>query len=195
MMNAADFVELKKYQKSTASQSHKLALQRFAKNLSKQAKAQTVTDCEAFLTILQRAAVQVSGGKHPAVRMIDDLKAVLIGVGLRDDNRNTGPYALEYGAFADSGFKAEFKEGGGNQVQHATAGLVLGFSGKLEGWIAQFIEDVEADDLLYDAALPLGDSLTDKNYATLHIRVKNALASSPSEYSKEKWRPDQGFGR
>jgi hypothetical protein len=194
MMNPNDFPLLAKDRESGMSGLRKASLQGFAAKLAKKSRAGGMSDCQAMIQIFQKAAVQVCGGAAPAARMVDDLTAVLIGDGLRNSERNTGPYALPFQAFLDSGFKAEYKDGG-NQVQHAMAGILTGYRGRLPSWAAQILEDEAPDQGLYDVTIPLGRSLTDKNYLTLHVRVETKLASSPTTYVKDQWGAGQGFGR
>lgn len=158
------------------SRFRKIWLQAFARETVKKVHQGLLTDCDAFVLIVQRASLQVTNAKVPSFCMIDDLHRVLIGDGMSANERNTGRFALEFGAFGDTGFKREFRDGGHNQVQHAAAGLVIGYSGD---WLLdRFVywqEDTRADELLYDVTIPLGRNLTRQNYMSLDLRLQYAL--------------------
>jgi hypothetical protein len=97
--------------------------------------------------------------------MITDLEAVLIGAGLTNAHRNTGPYFA--GRFDGSeGFQEKFRSKDaaerayGNQVQHAVAGIVIGASyGRGLQAVVRWLEDEPEDIALYRATFPLGEKM------------------------------------
>jgi len=149
-----------------------------AERLSSQARSGAISDCAAFSDILAYAAAQFGGTDDWGVEaMMEDLKSVLIGQGLEKSKRNTGTYSLGFQPFLDTGFKEKFRDGG-NQVQHAMAGLYIGYT---YGWIgacpALLIEDEEQDKELYRVTFRLGSALNATNYALLPMQVMAELAA------------------
>jgi hypothetical protein len=97
---------------------------------------------------------------NPYTRIVlNDLRRVLIGDGWTSHERNHGEFALHFNAFLDTGFKPEFPDGG-NQVQHAMAGIYIRC---VHGWLASkvpyLMEDEDADLALYREAFEIGDML------------------------------------
>ena len=138
--------------------SRRLQLRKYARQeLSGPNKAQ------AFINIVTKAVdlVRRQSVERPATEVIEDIQQVLIGVDMRQgEGRGTGPYYVEnpnneYGGA--SGFKPEFQPDLTFQVQHAAAGLVIGFKyGKPGEWWARAWEPEPQDDALYSATAPLG---------------------------------------
>ena len=110
---------------------------------------------------------------------LDDLKSVLIGDGWTNTERNYGKYALPYNSFLDTGFKQQFRDGG-NQVQHAMAGIyisnVFGLAGRV---FAHWQEDEDADLALYDATFTIGRDLDGhkSNFTKLPNMIRTRLAA------------------
>jgi len=153
-------------------------LQTHAERLSTQARTGNITDCDAFSTILTFAASQFPGANDWGVEaMMEDLKSVLIGQGLTKTTRNTGPYSLGFQPFLDTGFQEKFRDGG-NQVQHAMAGLYLSYTYGPFGTIpAMAIEDEQQDKELYRVTFRLGAALNSTNYTQLSMQIKAELAA------------------
>lgn len=159
-----------------------------------QVEQKSGNQCQALVNIIAKATglVRISikpgsvtglggvtwGGPYwiVAEELINDLESVLIGRGMAI-NRGRGPHFA--GNFSGSvGFKPEFRDPW-NQVQHAAAGLVLGFfHGKPGEWYARLTEDQEQDDLLYEATCPVGSWLADnpKNYDRLSEKMRLAIS-------------------
>jgi hypothetical protein len=139
----------------------RLALKNFAATLFKNEKnhCQVLVDIYAKATGLARSItpiipleIGVMGGSRPTIHrwargrnvtnaLINDLTAVLIGSSMRTgEGRGKGPYFAGNIAGAD-GFKPELRDQW-NQIQHATAGLVIGYEhGKPGEWFARLLED------------------------------------------------------
>ena len=105
--------------------------------------------------------------------MIDDIEAVLIGKNMRE-GRGHGQF-FAGNVKGSKGFKPELRDQW-NQVQHATAGIVIGYR---YGWagqqLAKWLEEEPQDDRLYDATCPIGRSLNNKNCLELPARIKSAI--------------------
>ncbi len=85
--------------------------------------------CQILVSIATRAVQLVNGATNPADALIGDLEAVLI-VANMTDCRGRGPYFAGNISGA-SGFKRNLR-GPYNQVQHAVAGIVIGYR---HGWV------------------------------------------------------------
>lgn len=116
-------------------------------------------------------------GRNVAVALVDDLEAVLIGSGMRNgEGRGTGPFFAGNVA-GSTGFRPEFRDPY-NQIQHATAGVVIGFRyGLLGEWVARYLEDEEQDDRLYEATAPVGRwlSANPEDFLQLPDRMRDAI--------------------
>lgn len=160
------------------------ALQSYAYGLSRSALESDLTDGESFARIVEYASLLVCnlGPKPSAVDdmaayvMLEDLRRVLIGDGFSRSHRNHGEFALRFGAFLDRGFRPEFQDGG-NQVQHAMAGIYFGYhygagaARRLMTWQ----DDGEADRRLYEATFPIGAAVTDGNFRGLAGTIRRTL--------------------
>lgn len=132
--------------------------------------------CAALHDIIAKAAELARDLKSPADVMIDDLMAVLIGDGMLG-GRNQGKYfvGLNQAYLGSVGFKPELGDPY-FQVQHAMAGIVIGYRQfRPVQWLVKWQEEEEQDDRLYDATFPLGRTLSDDNCATLADRFKAAV--------------------
>jgi len=107
--------------------------------------------------------------------VLHDLKRVLVGDGWTSRERNHGAFAMPFNSFLDTGLKADFRDGG-NQIQHAVAGICIGFDW---GWPATYIvykyEDGEEDRHLYDATFELGKQLRRIPIAFWPSKIKSTL--------------------
>jgi hypothetical protein len=153
-------------------------LKAYAEALAGQARNQVTTDCRAFSLILSFAATQFPNANNLGVEaMMEDLKSVLIGSGLENTQRNTGTYALRFQALLDTGFKEKFRDGG-NQVQHAMAGLYVSYA---YGWVgtlpAMLIEDCEQDAEVYRVTFKLGSALNAGNYTLLPNQIMTEMGA------------------
>lgn len=150
-----------------------------AERLSEQATQDCViSDCTAFSNILSYAASQFPAANELGVEaMMEDLRSVLIGNGLENTQRNSGPYALRFQAFLDTGFKEKFRDGG-NQVQHAMAGLYVSYTYGFVGTApAMLIEDSEQDKEVYRVTFKLGSALNATNYTLLSNQIMAELGA------------------
>jgi hypothetical protein len=138
--------------------------------------------CSALVDIIHKAASQVTEDPLPHAMMMWDLVSVIIG----DRGRNSGTHFVGFGpekSFLGScGFKEEFQNSKdkGFQVQHAMAGLALGFVAGGEAVIAGFqlaevLKGEDHDARLYRATYDLGKSLTSTNYRDLAKRYYTAV--------------------
>jgi GMP synthase PP-ATPase subunit len=158
--------------KLAQEKARRLALKTFAEKAKQNVGAGKITDCQALVQIVESAASLVGGLKNQAAAMIDDLQLVLIGKGLLI-GRNEGEFVVKN--FHAKGFKKEFVDKY-NQVQHAMAGIVIGYKFRhLEGLVLK-LESEPQDIKLYNATFPLGEDLNKDNYMTLHKRIKNRLS-------------------
>jgi len=128
---------------------------------------------EVLATIATYGVDLVKDLPNPSSALIADLKAVLIG---RNMTICRGKGAYFAGNIEGSaGFKDELKDPW-NQVQHATAGIVIAFQ---YGWIGElfvkWLEREPQDDKLYDVTYPLGRELKDKNYSELPQKIRIAI--------------------
>ena len=130
---------------------------------------------EVLSAIIKFGITLVKDTSTPSKALIGDLKAVLIG---RNMTICRGKGAYFAGNITGSeGFRKELQDPW-NQIQHATAGIVIAFQyGKLAEIIVKILETEVQDDLLYDATFPLGDTLNDENYTELAEKLKKAIGS------------------
>ncbi len=119
-------------------------------------------------------------GRNVTNALMDDLKAVLIGSSMRTgEGRGKGPYFAGNIAGAD-GFRQELRDKF-NQIQHATAGVVIGYwHGKIGEWFARLLEDEPQDDLLYEQTAPVGIWLSDNplDFLKLPNKVREAIGDN-----------------
>jgi hypothetical protein len=174
------------------SEGRRNRLKVFAQAAAKSARKGTITDLEGFAQVAAFAispfqimdAASNSGGIFDLGEIyielyLDDLKSVLIGDGWTNTERNYGKYALPYNSFLDTGFKPEYRDGG-NQVQHAMAGIyisnIFGITGRV---FAHWQEDEDADLALYDATFKIGRDLDGhkSNFAKLPNMIRTRLAA------------------
>jgi hypothetical protein len=145
-------------------------------------KPRWITSCEACARTAEFAANVIYYGKSdptPSATLVGDLFSVLVGDGFAHGRASGEFYA---GHFGDSGFKEKFRDAGGNQVQHAMAGIAVGFAwhsfaSKPALLLSEWSTPGEQDSLLYEAAFALGETLTDDNYLTLGGRIRASLAA------------------
>ena len=106
--------------------------------------------------------------------MVADLQYVIVGNNMLE-GRGHGPYFA--GNFrGSSGFRPEMQDEF-NQVQHAIAGVVIGYKyGAMGATIAYMHEDEPQDVRLYGATIPLGRHLNDANYRELGRRLELTIA-------------------
>jgi len=131
--------------------------------------------CQILVSITTYAVQLVNKLHNPAESLIGDLEAVLIGANMTDC-RGRGAYFAGNIA-GSSGFKHNLRDPY-NQVQHAMAGIVIGYR---YGWIgkkfAMWLEKEPQDDRLYEATCPIGRFLNDKNYSSLPMKIKSAIGN------------------
>jgi hypothetical protein len=131
----------------------------------------------ALVNIVRKAAELVSGMTSPEIAMIDDLEQVMIGTNMTDGRGKGGFFVGNF--LGATGFKPELRDDY-NQVQHATAGIVIGFRHGPPGmWLAMWLEDEPQDDLLYEATCPLGWYLAPFNYGQLWDELRKAICEKP----------------
>ncbi|MET4513733.1 hypothetical protein [Bradyrhizobium sp. I1.7.5] len=140
-------------------------LQVFASKMAASARKGACTDAAAFVQVVSKAiylrgAYRLQIGMSPAKQVaLHDLKRVLVGDGWTREGRNHGPFALPANSFLDTGLKPAFRDGG-NQIQHAMAGIYLGF---VFGFFAEkyviWDEDSDVDKRLYRATFNIGNEL------------------------------------
>ncbi len=147
--------------------------------------AQTVlketNKAQALRKIIDKAAENLSEESRPADKLINDLTAVLIGTDLRS-GRGRGKYFVGYqeGYKGAEGFAHELRDPY-FQVQHAMAGVVIGYKFGLAGqWWAMAWEQEEQDDRLYKLTCPIGRELRNTNYQKLGQRVYDAIREQPT---------------
>lgn len=134
--------------------------------------------CKRLFAIVKHAVALVSSlPENQADALIGDLEAVIIGANMTNC-RGKGPYFADIAhinILGASGFKKELRDPY-YQIQHAVAGIVIGYRG---GWIAERValwrESEEQDVLLYRATFPLGRELNDENLTGLPGRIKQAI--------------------
>lgn len=152
----------------------RLKLQAFAQKQFKR-----VNQGQALVNIIAKAADLVKDlgdSSICATSMIDDLVAVLIGEGMTNEGRGRGTHFAGQVTGA-LGFKGHLRDPW-NQIQHAMAGVAVGYRyGKLGEWFARWVEEEEQDDALYVAACPLGRWLSwnRKDFDKLAEKVRKAI--------------------
>lgn len=80
--------------------------------------------CQILVSVATNAVYLVDRLQNPADSLVDDLEAVLVGTNMTDC-RSRGPYFAGNIA-GSSGFKKNLRDNW-NQVQHATAGIIIGY--------------------------------------------------------------------
>jgi hypothetical protein len=140
--------------------------------------------CAAVVDILYKAASLVLQLPSPAKTMMMDLKAVMIGEGYLNGERNVGKYAVFTKAKEEKSVKSLLGACGFQtamqdenfQVQHAFAGLLLSYEyGPPAEWAAKYLEKEAQDLKLYDATFPIGRNLSDSNYMDAADAFKTAV--------------------
>ena len=163
-----------------ASAHRRNTLKSYALTLSKAVKASKMNDLEAFADIATFATVPFIDFRSQwqdayFFGYLEDLRRVLIGDGFTNTERNTGTFALGFNAFHDSGFKKEFQDGG-NQVQHAMAGIYIsstyGFLGRR---FTYYLEDEAPDLALYRTSFDIGSDLNSDNFRTLPSLIRSRI--------------------
>lgn len=132
--------------------------------------------CAALHDIIAKAAALASSLASPADVLIGDLMAVMIGEGmLSGRNHGTHFVGLDKAYLGALGFKCDLRDDY-FQVQHAVAGIVIGYQYiRPTQWLVQWLEREKQDILLYQATFPLGRTLNDANYGTLADRFTAAV--------------------
>ncbi len=154
------------------------ALKNYAKLWANNSRDGFTTDCQAFSLIVSYAVAQFRSADDLGVEaMMEDLRSVLIGEGLENAQRSKGPYALRWASLMDTGFGEKFRDGG-NQVQHAMAGLYISYMYGLVGTVpARLMEDSRPDREIYKVTFRLGNQLNAKNYMQLPIQIMRELGA------------------
>ena len=159
----------------------------FAKSMAAMARNGSMTDLEGFARVAAFAAVPFQAmpakagpsdlGEIYCEVYLEDLRRVLIGDGFTNTERNNGKFALGFNAFRDTGFKPEYQDGG-NQVQHAMAGIYISFHyGFLGRRFAHCQEDEKPDLALYEVTFDIGSDLDGSNYSTLPTLIKTRIGA------------------
>jgi hypothetical protein len=143
-----------------------------------------VTHCEAFARIVEFAAALLHDYARrpralfqgPAELLTRDMMALFVGEGFTTDKgRYRGPHYVEISG--STGFRQEFQEVG-NQIQHAAAGIILGFRHGVVGQaVAMAIEEEPQDDALYEASFRLGRELDNDGYKRLGVRIREVIGN------------------
>ena len=134
---------------------------------------------QILVNIINFAANPVSGTASPALMMMGDLFAVVIGNNMLL-SRGSGQY---FGSDIKgaTGFKPVYRDRH-NQIQHAVAGLVLGHRIGLLGTLAaMFVDECkdEPQDVgLYWASYKASRDLNDQNYKGLSERVRSKICDN-----------------
>ena len=132
-----------------------------------------INRAEVLAAIIAHSATLVKNTANPSKNLVADIKAVLIG---RNMTVCRGKGAYFAGNIVGSeGFKKELQDPW-NQVQHATAGIVIAFQyGKIAEVFVKLLEWEPQDNLLYDATFPLGEELNNENYTELSDKIRKAI--------------------
>ena len=154
----------------TSEKSRRMILQRYARQ-----QLTRLNKCQALINITALAAALVDGMNNKPYHMLEDLKFVLIGGNLRSLRGKGDRFA---GNHAGSiGFKPKLRDPY-NQVQHAMAGIYIGYKwGYLGEWGARWLETEPQDDLLYKATCKLGRQLRDfpHKYKSLPLMIRQEV--------------------
>lgn len=155
------------------------SLKTFAEAQSQLAKNNLISDLDAFVAIAGFASIPFSGGESPHQKAfyhayLEDLRRVLVGDGFSNTERNNGTHALKFMAFRDKGFKKKFQDGG-NQVQHAMAGIYISALYPGGKYLLRYQEDEPADLALYEAAFEIESRLNERNFHSLPVHIKTIL--------------------
>jgi hypothetical protein len=133
----------------------------------------TSNHCRAYVDLVRFATTKVDGPGP----LLEDLKYVLVGTGLRQ--RGTGPHYIGNtpGARGDTGFKSELRDGS-PQVEHSWAAIYVGKMGPGAGELLALRTEVmgplrqggelnSADILLWSLGADTGQRLSASNYKEL----------------------------
>ena len=165
-----------------ASVARRNSLKNYALTLSKLVKQSSMTDLEAFANVAFFGTLPLMNLDREIQRVLcdvylEDLRRVLIGDGFTTSERNTGKYALGFNAFQDKGFKKEYQDGG-NQVQHAMAGIYISYKyGFLGRRFAYHHEDEDPDLALYRVTFDIGDDLNGDNFRSLPTMIRTKIGA------------------
>jgi hypothetical protein len=129
--------------------------------------------CRALAATVEEAAQAVERSADPPGELIGLLKDTLIGKGLRE-GRSQGP-CFAGGARGAAGFRPELRDPG-DQIQHAAAGLYIGYHLGWFGCMLAVLQENEPQDIrLYRATCPLGRQLNRANYRELAEKLRQAI--------------------
>jgi len=144
-------------------------LQRFAKREFRKNKNR----CWILANVISEAAKAVAQSENPAENLMGLLEKVLIGEGMREGRGMGNCFAGNLRG--SEGFRPELRDPF-NQIQHAMAGVEIGYRyGRIGCALAKWQESEAQDIKLYDVTCPLGIGLNDKNYDRLAESVREAI--------------------
>lgn len=135
--------------------------------------------CNLFVEGIEEAIRQSEGNPDQFEKTMENLKDVFIGDDLTD-NRSKGP-CFSGQLLGATGFRENLRDRG-NQVQHAMAGVWIGYKyGSVGCALAKWRESEPQDDRLYDATCPLGSNLNSQNYGDLAASVRTEICETSIE--------------
>jgi hypothetical protein len=162
----------------------RIKLKVFAQSMADSARKGTITDLEGFARVayqasipFRKAGVEKYDDDFQCREYLEDLRRVLIGDGLRSSERNHGRFALGFNAFRDTGFKPEYQDGG-NQVQHAMAGIYISHEYSVYGrQLALYLEKEAPDLALYAVTFQIGIDIDGSNFTLLSTIIRNRIGA------------------
>ena len=129
--------------------------------------------CKSLANIIEETVRESKGKADRLNWVMENLKQVIIGENLTSKRNRGRCFAGQFrGA---EGFKSEFRDPF-NQIQHAMAGIYIGYKYSWLGCLgARVLEDELQDDLLYEATCDLGRGLNENNLESLGEYVRKTI--------------------
>ena len=129
--------------------------------------------CKILIDIVNEAIKEAEETKDPSNNLMENLKKVLIGDG-KTDGRGHGP-CFAGNIFGSEGFKEDLRDQF-NQIQHAMAGLYIGYKYGYFACGLAILQDPQIQDKkLYQATCPLGKNLNNTNYKEIGLKLREAI--------------------
>lgn len=145
------------------------------KNLAKSLRTAN-NHCDTLAKIAKKAVHEAQNSKHKVEHAMNILREVLIGEDLTRGRGNGPCFAGQFkGA---NGFRKDLQDPH-NQIQHAMAGIYIGYQ---YGWLgcayARWREEEPQDDKLYEVTCRIGRNLTEKNLNDLPEIIRQQIGDA-----------------
>lgn len=143
----------------------------------------TDNQCDLMARTIDEFVSSSSGQSYPVDWTIENLKQVFIGENLTS-RRNKGPCVVR-NIDGATGFKNDLKDSY-NQVQHAAAGIWLGYNYGVLACLAAIVWEKEPqDELLYERTCFLGANLKKDNLSELSGKLRKSIGDDSCQIQEK----------